>query len=104
MRFVRRLYTLIRLRKLEAELAEEIAFHRAMKGSAAREMGNITLAREEARAVWLPPRLESVWQDLAYALRALRRQPGFALVAVGTLAIAIGLDTSVFTVFCATAL
>ena len=39
-------------RKWEEELAEEIEFHRAMH-SDPRALGNVTLAREEARAVWI---------------------------------------------------
>lgn len=119
MRILRRLKNLVRLHGLDAELAEEMDFHRAMKerelreagisehesGSAAdRAMGNLTRSREDARGVWLPIWIESVFQDAAYAIRNLRRQPGFAAVAIGTLAAAIGLNTSVFTVFGAAAL
>jgi hypothetical protein len=60
----------------DAELAEELEFPWTLRQEAAnssrRAMGNV---------------IESVWQDPAYALRTLRRQPGFALVAVLTLAI-----------------
>jgi hypothetical protein len=41
-----------------------------------RALGNVTLAREDARAVWIAPWLESVYQDIRYAVRSLRRQPG----------------------------
>jgi predicted permease len=69
-----------------------------------RQLGNVTLMREESRAVWIWPWLESVWQDAAYAVRNLRRKPGFTLVAVLALASAIGVNTSLFTVFNALAL
>src|SRR5438445_486415 len=60
-------------------------FHREMLKSehagdtiaAARALGNVTLAREDAHAVWLLPWIESLWQDLAYGFRGLRRRPGF---------------------------
>src|SRR5437667_6685689 len=119
MRLLRRLQTVFRLGRVDAELHEEMEFHRAMKkrelersglsekdaeGAVARAMGNMTGAREEARGVWLPGWAESLLQDSVYALRNLRRQPGFAVVAIGTLAAAIGLNTSVFTVFAAAAL
>ncbi len=42
--------------------------------------------------------LDSIWQDLRYALRSFRRNPGFAVVAVLTLALGIGTVTAIFTV------
>lgn len=118
MPLLRRLQNLFRLGRVDAELAEEMEFHRAMKRreleeaglseqdaarAANRLMGNVTCAREDARNVWLPALLQSVMQDCTYALRNLRRQPGFATVAIGTLAAAIALCTSVFTVYSAVA-
>jgi predicted permease len=118
-KLLRRLTYLVRQRRLEAELAEEMEAHRAMqqddleargitpalaRQASRRTLGNDTLAREDARAVWVPPSLESVWQDTRYAVRSLRRHPGFAVIAVGTLALAVGLNTSLFTVFGALAL
>lgn len=119
MRFIRRIQWWVQRRKMEAELAEEIEAHRAMKevelhgaGLSAVEvrdaqrksMGNVTAAREQSRGVWIWPWFESVWQDVAYAIRTLYRRPGFSITAVLTLAVAIGLNTSVFTIFNATAL
>jgi predicted permease len=98
MKLLRRIDYWLNRRKRDAELAEEIEFHR-LASAAPAEFGNVTIAREDARAVWIWPWLESVVQDLRYALRNLRRQPGFALVALLTLGIAIGLNTSLFTVF-----
>lgn len=111
MKLLRRFRYLLRRDRLDAELAEEMEFHREMlarehagdRAAAHRAMGNVTLAREDARGIWLLPWIESVWQDLAYGLRAMRRQPGFTLVAVAALSIAIGLNTSLFTVFNAVA-
>ena len=42
--------------------------------------GNATLAREDARGVWISSWLESVWQDVRYAARSIARQPAFAAV------------------------
>jgi predicted permease len=96
MKLLRRLNYWIHQRQREAELAEEIEFHRAQSAG---PIGNTTLAREDARAVWIWPWLESVIQDLRYAVRNMRRQPGFTAVVVLTLGIAIGLNTSFFSVF-----
>jgi len=71
---------------------------------ARRAMGPSTLMREDARAVWIVPWMQSVARDVAYAFRCFRRQPGFTIVAVIALAFAIGLNTSLFTVFNALAL
>ncbi|HTS61710.1 MAG TPA: ADOP family duplicated permease [Candidatus Acidoferrales bacterium] len=106
-KFLRRLRYWIQHRKLDAELAEEMEFHRAMLGGESgpgAAMGNTTLSREDARAVWIWPWLESLWQDAAYALRTMRRAPAFALVALLALGSAIGLNTSLFTIFNAIAL
>jgi macrolide transport system ATP-binding/permease protein len=119
MNIIRRLQYLFHDRRRELDLAEEMEFHRAMvekdlqrsgltSGDASiagrRAMGAATQMREAARAVWIWPWLESAAQDAAYAARSMRRQPGFALVAIAVLACAIGLNTSLFTVFNAVAL
>ncbi len=76
-----------------------------MRGSSApdaaaesrRLMGNLTLAREEARAAWISPWLESTWQDVLYALRMFRRAPAFTATLVLVLGLGIGATTAVFT-------
>ncbi|HEX5109913.1 MAG TPA: ADOP family duplicated permease [Vicinamibacterales bacterium] len=115
----RRLWYWVRQREIEYGLEEELEFHRALKQqeleaeglspedarlTARRELGNVTRAREDSRAVWMWPWLETVWHDARYALRAVRRQPGFVLLSVVVLGVAIGLNASLFTVFAAAAL
>jgi predicted permease len=110
---LRRVWYVIRQRQFERDLADEIEFHRAMAQSdlerrgigaeaadsaARRLLGNTTLAREDSRGVWIWPWLESIWQDVAYAVRNLRRQPGFTAVVVTVLATVIGLHTTLVTV------
>ena len=89
--------------KMTRELAEEIDTHRSLQPDA-RAMGNVTRAREDARAAWIWPWLQSVAQDIAYALRGFRRNPGFTLTALLALGTAIGLNASLFTVYSAVAL
>jgi putative ABC transport system permease protein len=68
------------------------------RDAARRAFGNITLAMEDTRAVWVPAWIDQVAQDARYGLRLLRRAPGFSAVAILTLAIGIGLSTAVFSV------
>jgi len=106
-RLFRRLRYWLQRARMDAELAEEMDYHRellARDGGSGAVMGNATLAREDARGVWICPWLESLWQDVSYGIRTLRRQPGFTLTALLALGSAIGINTSLFTVFNAFAL
>jgi predicted permease len=81
-------------RRQERDMREELESLTAIAGS--KELGNVTLAMEDARAAWGWTWIESIFADIRYSLRAMRRQPGFVAVAVLSLALAIGANSAIF--------
>src|SRR5689334_6415975 len=92
-------------RRFEADLEEEIRVHREMEreyraaGGEGRYFGSTALAMEESREAWGWAWLDSLAQDVRYGWRGVRKSPGFALTVIGTIGLALGINTTLFTVF-----
>ena len=82
---------------VEAKLAAGMS--RADAERAARiELGSPAAVKDWTRDVGWESRIESAWQDVRYAARTLRRSPGLASAAIGTLAVGIGVTAAMYAI------
>jgi predicted permease len=83
--------------QVEENLAKEMSAAEAL-AAARREFGGLAQIQEECRDMRRTNLVESMGNDLRYAVRTLGRTPGFTLVIVLTLALAIGANSAIFSV------
>jgi len=118
-RFFKRLTSWARTKRDEERLQEEIAEHLALateenlrarmssieaRRQAMLKFGGVEAMKEEYRDQKGLPFLETLAQDLRYAVRMLLRSPGFALIAIATMALGVGATTAIYSVIDATLL
>src|SRR5438309_6073075 len=111
--FLRRIWYVVRHRQLDADLAEEMALHRALKQqelerdglepreaafATRRALGSVALAQDRSRDVWVPHWLQGLGHDLRLAGRTLRGTPIVTVVAIASVALAIGANTAIFSI------
>lgn len=92
----RRLYYLLNRSRLERDLDDEMAAHRAMKTAGEPRFGDALKLREASRDVWGWAWWDHLVQDVTFGGRMLRKSPIFTLTAIAVLALGVGVNIAGF--------
>jgi predicted permease len=112
-RSITKLGAIFRHDKIDRELDDEIRSHLAMeveenlengmqleeaRHAANRAFGNVTLAKDDSRSAWIYRWMDDLAKDVRFGIRMLLKNRGFSAIAVLSLALGFGLNTTIFTV------
>src|SRR5215471_20195372 len=113
MSLISRFASLFRAYRLDQDLQEELRTHMEMRAEdnmaegmseeearldARRKLGNPAVLTENMREQDTLQWLETVWQDVRYGLRQMRKNPGFSVMAVLIVTIGVGASTTLFSI------
>jgi putative ABC transport system permease protein len=113
LKLFRRLRYLLRQQSLNDELRDELEFHRVERQrqlereglqrveaerASRRALGNLTLAYEDSRSVWVASWLDRLWQDIRSGCRGLIANTGFSCLVLVALSLGIGANVAIFSV------
>jgi len=109
--FLGRTKSLLRKRRMNREMAEELEFHQSLlrqrlmreglsqsqaNAAARRTFGSTARWHERLRELWQFRTLENLFRDITFSIRLLKKSPGFTVIALLTLALGVGANTAVF--------
>jgi hypothetical protein len=109
--FLLRIKSLLRKKRLDREMAEELDFHQTLmrekllhqgvprleaNATVRKTFGNSARWQERLRELWQFRSVENLTRDVTFSLRLLKKSPGFTIIALLTITLGVGANTAVF--------